>query len=398
VVIALDPVQSLLAAVLVLFLGAGATAVIKVLGQYNIPHPITGGVLFAGAAALLKWAGGIEIALEATVKPVLLLLFFAAIGLTADLRLLGKGGPKLLIFCAVLLPFLLVQNLTGVGMALVLDLHPILGLVAGTITQIGGHGTGAAYAERFADVNNIQGVMELSMTAATIGLVLGGVVGGPVAQSVIRRFDLKSTATAEDAGVAMDGSAKSLTSTAMLATLGAALFAVIVGEALARAIGEGVITLPSFLWCLLTGVVVRNLGGLGGLKLDDRATDMLGSICLSLFLALTMMALKLSDVVNFAGPILAILAVQVTVVVLYTRFIVFRLIGRDYEAAVMSAGFIGFAMGATATAIANMQALTKRYGPAPQAFLIVPLVGAFLIDLMNAIVLTGFLSLRLLGG
>jgi ESS family glutamate:Na+ symporter len=385
-------------AIAVLFLGAAVNRAVPLLSNYNIPDPITGGILFAVLALVLTLFASFEISLDLTVKPTLLLLFFASIGLTADLRLLAQGGVKLAIFLlAVCIPFVIVQNIAGVALALGLDLHPILGLVAGTITLVGGHGTGAAYAERFAEVNNIQAVMELTMTSATIGLVLGGVIGGPIAQTLIKRYGLVSTAQTELDEGGKSGDEKPMSSQVVLASLGGLLLAVVLGRWVADALGEGIVTLPSFLWCLFAGVALRN-GPLIGVHFDDRATTMIGGISLSLFLAMTMMGIKLTDVVNVAGPLLVIVAVQAILVMAWAWFVSYRSMGRDYESAVMAAGFCGFMMGSTATAIANMQALTRRYGAAPQAMLIIPLAGAFFIDLVNAVVLTGFLALGMIGG
>jgi ESS family glutamate:Na+ symporter len=397
--IALSSLPSLLAACLVL-LGSGLlTRNVRLLARYNIPGPIVGGLAFAVLVTLLSVATGLRISLEATAKPYLLLLFFASIGLTADLKLLAKGGRRLLWFLLVLLPFLFAQDALGAAVAEALGLHPLMGLIGGTITLVGGHGTGAAYAQRFAEVNNIQGIMELAMTSATLGLVLGGVLGGPVAQWLIRRHALSgNTAPAEGGGVVGGPTTTPVTALTLIGALAAALFAVVAGQALGAAFEGGVITVPSFLWCLIVGLVIRNGGVALGLQTNDAATELIGSVCLSLFLALTMMALDLGSAARLAGPLLVILVAQGVLVILWALMISFRLVGRDYESAVMAAAFCGFAMGATATAIANMQALTARYGPAPQAFVIVPIVGAFFIDLMNAGVLTVFLSLPFMGG
>jgi ESS family glutamate:Na+ symporter len=181
-------------------------------------------------------------------------------------------------------------------------------------------------------------------------------------------------------------------------TLGGLLVALVVGRWISDMIGEGIVTLPSFVWCLFIGVALRNGGPYVGIRFDDRASGIIGSIALSLFLAMTMMAIKLTDVFNVAGPLVLILMVQLVLTVAWARFVAFRLMGRDYESAVMAAGFCGFVLGSCATAIANMQALIRRYGPAPQAMLVIPLTGAFFIDLVNAIVLSGLLSLAILGG
>lgn len=398
--ISLATVPSLLAACVVLLLGTVLCQRIGFLKRYSIPSPIVGGLVFAIVISLLGWFADVRLTLETTAKPYLLLMFFASIGLTADLRLLAKGGVRLLWFLVVLAPFLLAQNAVGVGAAKVIDMHPLMGLVGGTITLIGGHGTGAAYAQRFAEVNNIQSVMELTMTAATLGLVLGGIVGGPVAEWLVRRHKLaaaKGTAVGGEP-VASEPAEPAINVTALVGALAAGIVALLAGQALGELFEGGIITLPSFLWCLIVGLIIRNGGQLIGLRLHSGAADLIGSVSLSLFLAWTMMALDLVSVVQTAGPLLIVLALQTILIAAWAVFVCFRLVGRDYEAAVISAAFIGFAMGATATAIANMSAVTQRHGPAPQARIIVPIVGAFLIDIMNAIVLTLFLSLPFMGG
>jgi ESS family glutamate:Na+ symporter len=396
--LALPVVESLLAAIAVLFLGMAANRSVTLLANYNIPDPITGGVLFAVAAALAAHFWEASISLDVSAKPFLLLLFFASIGMTADLRLLAQGGAKLAIFLvAVCIPFVVLQNIVGVLLAIGLDLHPVFGLVAGTIALVGGHGTGAAYAERFAEVNNLQAVMELTMTAATLGLIAGGVVGGPVAQWLIRRHGLASSATV--AGEAEKQVAETPISTqTVLTSLGGLLVAVVVGRRISDMMGEGLVTLPSFVWCLFVGVALRNGGPFLGIGFDDRASAVIGSIALSLFLAMTMMAIKLSDVFNAAGPLVIILLIQVVFTAAWVRLVAFRLMGRDYESAVIAGGFCGFVLGSSATAIANMQAVIRRYGPAPQAMLVVPLTGAFFIDIVNAIIISGLLLLPMLGG
>ena len=351
------------------------------------------GLLLAGSST------GFSLEFDVTLRPVLLLSFFAAVGLSANLALLRQGGKRLLLFVMVLAPFLVLQNLTGLLLAWSLDLHPLMGLIGGTITLVGGHGTGAAYAERFAEVHNIQAIMELAMTGATLGLVLGGLCGGPLAQWLIRRHRLAGAdGHATEVQPSGDGDAAPISAASLVPVLAAVLIAVLAGQWLAELVSDAPVTLPSFLWCLLLGALIRNGGHLIGLRLNDAAIELISGLALALFLAMTMMALNLASVASLAGPLLLILLGQVVVVLVYGGALVYRAVGRDYESAVMSAAFCGFALGATATAIANMQAIVQKYGPAPQAFLVVPLVGAFLIDLINALVLTGFLSLPGLGG
>ncbi len=395
--IRLDPVASVLLAVLVLLLGTLINRRVAILSRYNIPDPITGGVLFAAVAAIAVALFDFRVVIDAAIKPVLLLMFFAGVGMGADLRALKQGGKALVIFLIVLFPYIVVQNTVGVAMAKAMDLHPIFGLVGGSITLVGGHGTGAAYAERFAEINNLQSVMELSMTVATIGLIVGGIIAGPVAQYLISRYRLRSHGE-DEASVEAEAHGFPITTVAAIGALGGILVAVVVGRWLATLFSGQAITIPGFLWCMLTGIAIRNLLPLAGVRFDDRPAELISNVSLSLFLVMTMMALDLVDVALSAGPFIAIIAMQVVFIVLYVVLVCFRFMGRDYEAAVLSAAFIGFNMGSTATAMANMQAITAKHGPAPKSFVVAPLAGAFFVDIMNAFVLTVMLALPLMGG
>ncbi|HEY9279732.1 MAG TPA: sodium/glutamate symporter, partial [Eoetvoesiella sp.] len=286
----------------------------------------------------------------------------------------------------------------GVTLAKLLDLHPIFGLVAGSITLVGGHGTGAAYADRFAQVNNLQMVMDLTMTIATLGLIVGGIIGGPIAQYLINRYKLRSSAEQSAKSHEFKESAAPISTVSALGALAGIFTALIAGQWLANRFSGGAVTIPAFLWCMLIGIAIRNLLPFAGLRFDDRAAELISNVCLSLFLVMTMMTLSLVDVALSAGPFLLIILAQIVLTFLYVVFVCFRFMGRDYEAAVTSAAFIGFNMGSTATAMANMQAITSRHGPAPTSYLIAPLAGAFFVDIMNAFVLTAMLALPFIGG
>ncbi|MCY1480727.1 Sodium/glutamate symporter [compost metagenome] len=395
----LQPLETLLVAALALLLGRLVNRLIPVLSRYNIPEPITGGLVVSIGLALAGAASDFSVEFDTTMKPALLLAFFSAVGLSADLAMLRHGGKRLVLFVIALIPFLFLQNILGILVAWGLDMHPLMGLVGGTITLVGGHGTGAAYAERFAEVNNLQSIMELSMTGATLGLVAGGIIGGPLAQWLIKRHQLSGNAAhSGHHEIAGDDTTAPATAGNFLTVLAATLAALVAGQVLAGLFGEGAVTLPSFLWCLLLGVAIRNLLPLAGVRLNDGSIDLLASVTLSLFLVITMMALNLGHVASVAGPLLVMLIGQSALAMVYGAWVVYRYTGRDYEGAVLSAAFCGFAIGATATAIANMQAIAHKYGPAPEAFIVAPLVGAFLIDLLNALVLTGFLALPGMGG
>ena len=393
----LDPLSSLLAAVVVLLIGTLVNRRVSLLSKYNIPDPITGGLLFAMLAALVMETAHFKVTIDQSIKPVLLLMFFAGVGLGADLRTLRRGGKALVIFLILLLPYIVVQNAVGIAMAKALDLHPIFGLVSGSITLVGGHGTGAAYAEGFSEVNNLQSVMDLSMTVATLGLIVGGIIAGPVAQFLITRYRLRSEAKEAATDTAQEA-APPIATVGAIGALAGIFAAVVISRWLAARFTGGSITIPAFLWCMMTGIAIRNLSPFIGLRFDDRATELISNVCLSLFLVMTMMALDLIEVALSAGPFLVIIGMQIVFVILYVVFVCFRFMGRDYEAAVSSAAFIGFNMGSTATAMANMQAITAKHGPAPTSYLIAPLAGAFFVDLMNAFVLTLMLALPFMGG
>ena len=342
--IELPLLPSLLAACLVLVVGGFLAQRVPFLGRYSIPARIIGGLIFAVLAVLAKQISWLAVTFDTSAKTPFLLVFFASIGLTADLVLLRRGGVRLLRFLVALFPFLLVQNGLGLAIARLLDLHPVLGLVAGSITLVGGHGTGAAYAERFAEEHDILGVMGLTMTSATIGLVIGGIVGGPVAERLIRRIPRGAApSTVGDGGVIGGPVTTPVTTSSFVLSLAAALVAVIAGQALAGALKD-VATVPEFLWCLLVGLLIRNGGAVVGLRLHDAASELIGAVCLSLFLTWTMMTLDLSEAPRLAGPLLIILAAQTVLVAAWANWVTFPLVGHDYESAIITGAFCGFAM------------------------------------------------------
>ncbi|QQP91164.1 sodium/glutamate symporter [Skermanella sp. TT6] len=397
----IDVVSTLVAAIVVLLIGRVVISKVGFLQRYNIPEPVVGGLLAALVITGLRVGAGMEISFDMSLQTPLMLAFFATIGLSADVKTLMQGGRTVLVFFAVVVVMLVIQNAVGVAAAISLDMHPLTGLLAGSITMSGGHGTGAAYATRFGEDYNLQGAMEVAMACATFGLVLGGLIGGPIAQRLISSNNLKA-----GTGVELEGApgelggdeVRSLSPESFLETLFLIVICVMIGSYLGQVLKNDYLTLPAFVWTLFTGVLIRNALGLSGLRQVDGATiDLLGTVSLSLFLAMALIALRLWELVSLALPILAILAVQAVAIAAYVYFVTFRVMGSNYDAAVMSAGHCGFGMGATPTAIANMQAVAGRYGHSPQAFLIIPIVGAFLIDLANALVIQGFMSLPQLG-
>ncbi len=369
---------------------------IKLLASYSIPAAVVGGLLFAGLLTVLRSTAGIEVAFDGSLLTPLNIAFFTSVGLSADARALARGGKTLLIFFIVVAAGLVMQNAIGVSMAMLFDLNPVNGLLAGSITLSGGHGTGAAWAGKFFEERNVQGTVELAVASATYGLVAGGVVGGPLAGWLIRRHKLQGSGEQVelDDKTAADAPAEAVPQRKLIETLLLMVGSMAIGLALFGWIGSGRITLPSFIWALLVGVVLRNGLSISGLyRIDDRALELLGGLSLSLFLAMIIMTLKLWELIDLAGPILAILLVQTAAMLCFVVFITFRVMGSNYDAALLATGHLGFALGSTATAMVNVQSVAARFGHSALAFLVIPVMGAFLIDIANALIIQGFLWL-----
>jgi ESS family glutamate:Na+ symporter len=397
----LDLLFTILSAFVVLFAGRALVARSALLTRFSIPAPVVGGVLVAILLAFTERLGGVRVSFDMALRDNLLLMFFTTVGLSADARMLAKGGPKLLVFLAISAVFIAVQNLVGIAAALAMDLHPVVGLLGGSITLTGGHGTGGAYGGRFGDTMHIVGAMELTMACATAGLVLGSVLGGPLAEYLVRRHNLApsgSPAAAAATAAAADAEADPVTTPSVLNTLFAILACLAGGKAVARLVQDTGVILPDFLFCLLLGVAIRNASTLlPRARVSDATVDVLGGVSLSLFLVMALMGMRLIDLVSLAGPLLVILILQVVAMALFATFVTFRFMGKDYDAAVLAAGHVGFALSSTAAALAIMKTVTERRGPSPLAFVIVPMVGAFFIDIANAILIQGYLALPLFG-
>ncbi|MCU0248607.1 MAG: sodium/glutamate symporter [Vicinamibacterales bacterium] len=403
----LDMVQTLALAAVVLFLGYGVRRRVGVLARYNIPAPVIGGFLFAAVALALRLQGIVAVEFDTTLQTPLMIAFFTTIGLGASLALLKVGGPQVLLFWVLASALAAVQNGLGVILAKGLGVHPFLGLIAGSITMTGGHGTGAAFGKLLEDQYAVSGALTLAMAAATFGLVSGGLIGGPVATALIGRHRLKTPGRgavpeAVPAGVGAMGleseidtepAGEAPTAYTLLKTITVILVAMWAGSLLSRWLGQYV-TLPAYIWAMIIAALIRNGDELAHrIKLDQRVVDDVGTIALSLFLAMALMSLKLWELLDLAVPMLVILTAQVTMMAAFAYFVTFRVMGRDYDAAVMAGGHCGFGLGATPNAVANMEALVERFGHAPRAFLVLPMVGAFFIDFTNALIITAYINL-----
>lgn len=400
----LDMIQTLALAAVLLFVGYGIRRRVGFLDRFNIPAPVIGGFLFAAVALGLRQAGILAFEFDTTLQSPLMIAFFTTIGLGASFGLLKVGGPQVVVFWGLASLLAVVQNGLGIALAEAMGVHPFLGLISGSITMTGGHGTGAAFGKLMEDQYQFPGAVTLAMAAATFGLVSGGLIGGPVATLLVNRHGLKPgggpapTATV-DANAALDTEidteavGEAPTAYGLLKSLAVILVAMALGGVLSKWLGQFV-TLPGYIGAMICAAVVRNLDdGTRILKLDQRIIDDLGTIALSLFLAMALMSLKLWELLDLALPMLVILAAQVATIAAFTVFVTFRFMGRDYDAAVMAGGHCGFGLGATPNAVANMRSIVERFGPAPRAFLVLPMVGAFFIDFSNALIITAYINL-----
>ncbi|MDK4651099.1 sodium/glutamate symporter [Kingella kingae] len=399
--IPLNGYYTLIAATLVLLLGRIMVKKIAFLRNFNIPEPVAGGLVAALIISIIYSTQSIAFQFESSLQSAFMLVFFSSIGLSADFARLKQGGFPLIAFLIIVSIFIVIQNFVGMSMAVMLDQHPLMGLITGSITLTGGHGTGAAYGDTLAKQYGIKGAVEMAMVSATYGLVAGGLIGGPVARHLVNKMgrkpiDHQSAEDRDNAG-AYDGETfenakqeRLITANSAIETM--ALFAACLAFS---SIMFGYMKehypdfkLPQFLWALGFGVLLRNvLTGLFKFDMFDRAIDVFGNASLSLFLAMALMSMKLWELSGIAGAMITILLVQTVVMILYGYFVTFRFMGKDYDAAILTAGHCGFGLGATPTAVANMQSVTNTFGASHKAFLIVPLVGAFFIDLVNAAIL-----------
>lgn len=394
--IQLDFYGTLVAASLVLLLGRGLVGRVGFLRAYNIPEPVAGGLVVALVLLALR-ALDVEVRFDTSLQTPLMLAFFATIGLSADFASLRKGGRVVGIFLLAVTGLLIVQNAMGIGLATLLGLDPLMGLLAGSVTLAGGHGTGAAWGATFSEKFGLASASELAMASATFGLVLGGLIGGPVARLLIKRVQtpgLEQEKPRLPKGFEQPNKERSITPFSFIETLALIAVSLLAGNLLNGFLYGTAFELPTFVCVLFVGVILRNgLSALGLYQVFEREVSVLGNVSLSLFLAIALMSLKLWDLAALALPFFFILSVQTLVMALFAIFVTFRVMGKNYDAAVLAAGHCGFGLGATPTAIANMQAVTQRYGPSHIAFLVVPMVGAFFIDIINVIVIKLYLAL-----
>ncbi|MCW1929416.1 sodium/glutamate symporter [Bhargavaea beijingensis] len=381
--IEINQITTLFLAVLLFLIGTALVNRIGFLNRFLIPAPVVGGLIFAILAFVLKSAGIVEIVLDTSLQTLFMVAFFTTVGLGASFKLIKLGGKLLIIYWVVCGVMALMQNVIGISFARLFGIEPLLGVMAGTVSMSGGHGGAAAYGQTIEQLG-ITSALTIGMAAATLGLIFGSLSGGPVARYLINKHDLKPASgkveeyTGEDEKPIRERSFMIQIGMITLAMAGGTY----IGELFTNATG---FVLPSYVGAMFMAVIIRNLADrfVPG-TINMREIDLIGNASLAIFLSMALMSIKLWEIVGLALPLLGIVLVQVTFIVLFSVFVLFRLLGKDYDAAVMISGFLGHGLGATPNAMANMSATVSKYGPSRTAFLIVPIVGAFLIDVFSA--------------
>lgn len=384
--------------ILVLFLGKDLNSRFRLLREFTIPEPVSGGLLVALLITLLHLAFGFEINFGMRARDVLLVYFFTTVGMNASFADLRRGGRSLVVLLVLSIVLMVVQNLVGIGLARWSGLPAATGLLVGTVSLIGGHGTTIAWAPKFAFEHGVANALEIGIAAATFGLIIASATGGPIAQYLIRRHRLETPGSEETTVLASPrGGGEVMGSLDFLGAVLAINICIILGSILQKLMRDLGLFLPLFVPCLIMGILLSNLlprqGSKAGFRWPSRtpALALIAEISLGAFLAMSLMALQFWTLVDLAGPLLLILIAQFLLALVINLFLVFPLLGGTYDAAVIAAGFGGISLGSTPTAMANMTAVTQRFGPSYKAFIVLPLVSAFLIDLFNAVLIPFFL-------
>ena len=392
--ISLDMYQTLGMAVAVLFLGAFLKKRIKFLETFCIPSPVVGGLIFAIVSCILYATGILEISFDETLKNVCMVIFFTSVGFQANLKVLKSGGLSLVVFLVCVIVLIISQNLVSVGLAKLVGVSPLIGLSTGSIPMVGGHGTAGAFGPVLEDLG-ISGASTLCTAAATFGLVAGSLMGGPIGRRLILKHDLLKTAVMEDDATLVEDEKKHKRSVSMYAPATYQIaIAMGLGTIVSWALSKTGMTFPIYIGAMIVAAAMRNISEHTNLfTVNMGEINDIGCICLSLFLGIAMITLKLWQLASLALPLLILLAGQVALMFVFTYFVLFNVMGRNYDAAVLAAGTCGFGMGATPNAMANMQALTEKYVPSVKAYLLVPIIGSMFADFLNSLTITFFINL-----
>lgn len=392
--IQLDMYQTLAVAVLVLLLGNYLKKKIYFLQKFCIPAPVIGGLIFAIMTCICYVTGITEFSFDDTLREVCMVFFFTSVGFQANLKVLKSGGKSLIVFLGLVITLIILQNLTAVGLAKLLNLNPLIGMCTGSIPMVGGHGTAGAFGPVLEDLN-IKGATTICTAAATFGLIFGSLIGGPLGKRLIEKHNLLNTAANEDDSLLVEDEKKHERHTNMYAdAVFQLILAIGVGTIFTMLLTKTGLTFPIYIGAMLAAALMRNICEYTGIAtIHMGEINDLGGISLSLFLGMAMITLRLWELASLALPLVILLAAQVLLIIIFTYVIEFNIMGRDYDAAILVSGTCGFGTGATPNAMANMQAVCDQYVPSIKAYLLIPLVGSLFADFLNSLVITFFINL-----
>ena len=392
--IQLDMYQTLAVAVLVLLLGNYLKKKIYFLQKFCIPAPVIGGLIFAIMTCICYVTGIAEFSFDDTLREVCMVFFFTSVGFQANLKVLKSGGKSLIVFLGLVIALIIIQNLTAVGLAKLLNLNPLIGMCTGSIPMVGGHGTAGAFGPVLEDLN-IKGATTICTAAATFGLIFGSLIGGPLGKRLIEKHSLLNTTANEDDSLLVEDEKKHERHTNMYAdAVFQLILAIGVGTIFTMLLTKTGLTFPIYIGAMLAAALMRNICEYTGIAtIHMGEINDLGGISLSLFLGMAMITLRLWELASLALPLVILLAAQVLLIIIFTYVIEFNIMGRDYDAAILVSGTCGFGTGATPNAMANMQAVCDQYVPSIKAYLLIPLVGSLFADFLNSLVITFFINL-----
>lgn len=392
--IQLDMYQTLAAAVLVLLLGNYLKKKIYFLQKFCIPAPVIGGLIFAIMTCICYVTGIAEFSFNDTLREVCMVFFFTSVGFQANLKVLKSGGKSLIVFLGLVIALIILQNITAVGLAKLLNLNPLIGMCTGSIPMVGGHGTAGAFGPVLEDLN-IKGATTICTAAATFGLIFGSLIGGPLGKRLIEKHSLLNTAANDDDSLLVEDEKKHERHTNMYAdAVFQLILAIGVGTIFTMLLTKTGLTFPIYIGAMLAAALMRNICEYTGIAtIHMGEINDLGGISLSLFLGMAMITLRLWELASLALPLVILLAAQVLLIIIFTYVIEFNIMGRDYDAAILVSGTCGFGTGATPNAMANMQAVCDQYVPSIKAYLLIPLVGSLFADFLNSLVITFFINL-----
>lgn len=390
----LDLMQSFAVAMVVYFLGVWMKKKISVLERFCIPAPVAGGFVFAILHLIVRQTMNFSLGIDTTFQSPFMMVFFTTIGLTASIELIKKGGLGVIIFWVLASILCVFQDAIGLALAKVMGANPLLGLICGSITMTGGHGTGAAFAPKFAEMG-LDGANVAAMAAATFGLVSGSIIGGPIGATLIRKNNLKSKAAEyTNQEITLESEKEEINVDEVLKTLTIILISIAIGAIVSIPVKKAGITLPAYVTAMIVASILLNVGESTKMwHVNQKASSFLGTLSLNIFLSFALTGMQLWQLAEVAGPMMVILVGEVVFMALFAYFVTFKVMGSDFDAATIAAGHCGFGLGATPNGVANMTSVQEEFGPAPRAFFILPIVGAFLIDFTNSLIITIFVNI-----